>query len=84
LEYLINYDYLERKEMHLPSLKYPILSKMKDIKLLKILDDAGGLYFTGYIYNSENAVESDFDEILEFMESVGATILMINGEVVLG
>ena len=84
MEFLVLRDLLENKDMHLPSEGYPALPRTNDCEGFCILDDDGGVYFTGFIYNSSTAYEDDFEEIQAFMDSVGATKLMIKGEVILG
>lgn len=84
MEFLITYDYLEDREAHIPSAGYPVVNKMKDIKPFSIFDDNGTLCFTGFIYNSREALEQDFDKILEFMESEGGIKLLINDKEILG
>lgn len=81
MEFLIDYDHLEHREMHLPSLNYPIIAKMKDIKKFEILDDDDQVYFSGYIYNSEEANYDDYEEVMNFMEDYGCTQIVIDGEI---
>jgi hypothetical protein len=49
-----------------------------------IIDDDGVIYFSGNVFNYSEATDEDFNEILEFMESYGATGLIIDGVTYIG
>lgn len=83
MQFLVLWNQLEDRAMHLPSSGYPIIPSSGDVEMFTILDDDNEIYFTGYIYNSKNATEEEFDEIITFMEEYGATKLIINGDNVL-